>query len=103
MILLKVKALHSFIEKSVGLIGQKNIYPIYFTTRFGIHTFGMKSPIDVLILDSNKQVVKMIHSLPASRLFFWPPQYKDVLELPPGTIKEKGIKISEKVALDYSH
>jgi len=95
--LIRVKTLRSFNERIVGLIGERNPYPVYFTTRGAIHTFGMRSAIDVVILDKNKKVVKLKKNLKPNRLFFWNPKYKGVLELPPGNISKRGIKIGEKV------
>lgn len=100
--ILKVKALRSFKEKSVGLIGEKNIYPVYFTTRWGIHTFGVLFPIDVIIMDTNNRVVKIVQNLKPNRMLLWNPKYKDIIELPKDTIKIKGIKIGEKITLEES-
>ncbi len=83
----KVKILTSFSEKLIGLIGEKNIYPVYFETYGAIHTFGMRSVIDVVILDKNNKVVKIKKELKPNKLFFWNPKYKRVLELPTGTMK----------------
>ena len=47
----------------MGLIG-KDPTPLFFKTRFGIHTFGVITPIDVLILDKNYKVVKIKALLP---------------------------------------
>lgn len=102
MITLKVKILRTWIEKSVGLIGVHQLYPIFFTTRWGIHTFGMKSPIDVLILDNNNRVVKSIKRLPPNYLFFWNPKYDGVIELPPGAILKKKIFIGNQVSFRYN-
>jgi len=97
MIELKVKTLNTLAEKTVGLIDADPVYPVYFTTRWGIHTFGMKSPIDVLILNNDNRVVKLVHALPPNRIFFWNPRYFQVLELPPGTIGEKRIHLGDEV------
>lgn len=99
MVTLKVKILRTLIEKSVGLIGAKRAYPIFFTTRWGIHTFGMRSPIDVLILDSDNRVVVIRHRLQPKRILFWNPIYDRVIELPPGTIAKRKIAISNQIAL----
>ena len=87
----------NFIEKTIGLIGKKNPHAIFFKTRFGIHTFGMQFPIDVLILDSKNNVVKCKENFKPNRLFLWNPKYNGVLELPEGTIKTKKIKINDKI------
>ena len=99
MITLHAKHLLSLQEKSMGLIGKKNIFPVYFTTRFGIHTFGVLWPIDVLILNDDNVVVKIVEGLPPNRVLFWNPKYNQVVELPSGTIKEKGIILADTVKI----
>jgi hypothetical protein len=97
--ILAVKVLNHPWEKTRGLIGAKKPYPVFFTTRFGIHTFGLRFPIDVLILDSQFMVVKAKKQLSPNRLFFWSIFYKHVLELPAGEITRRKIKIGEKIKL----
>lgn len=98
MIEIPVKKLHGFLQKTKGLLGAYP-YPVYFTTRFGVHTFGMKSPIDVLILDSQGIIVKIKENLVPNRVFFWNPLYSNVLELPSGTVYKKNIRIGTKIRL----
>lgn len=64
-----------------------NIYPVYFETRFGIHTFGMTKPIDVFILNKENKVVKICKSIKPGRIFIWNPKYYKVLETPVDFIK----------------
>jgi uncharacterized protein len=74
--------LKSIINKSMGLIGQQKSKPLIFKTRFGIHTFFLKFPIDVLIMDKNMKVVKVKRSLKPNRFLFWNPLHDLVIELP---------------------
>ena len=60
MLNLKVKRLETLKEKTLGLIGREKVTPVIFETRFGIHTFGLKVPIDVLILDNKNKVARKI-------------------------------------------
>lgn len=69
MIELKVKILKSFKDKTVGLLGAKSAYPVLMKTRFGIHTFGMKFPIDALVLDKKSRVVKICENLKPNGVF----------------------------------
>lgn len=97
MVKLKAKRLKSFKEKTIGLINKDKETAVIFETRFGIHTFGLKFPIDVLILNSQNKVVKHRLNLLPNRIFLWNPIYKTVLELPKGTIKSKGIGKGETI------
>lgn len=97
---IKVKQLNSILDKSIGLIG-KEISPVYFTTRYGIHTFGVKKPIDILILDNAKKIVKIKQSLLSNRIFFWNPRFSKVIELPQGTVEKMGARVGDKVDLRF--
>jgi uncharacterized protein len=86
-------------NKIVGLIGKKKAETIFLKTRFGIHTFGVKFPIDVLILDSKNQVVKIMENLKQGRIFVWNPIYNNVVEMPKDFLKNRKIKIGDKIRL----
>lgn len=85
----------NLVEKARGLIGKKPS-PLFFQTRFGIHTFGMHYPIDVAILDDKQNVVAMKTSLQPNRIFLWNIKYKNVLELPAGKYR---LKCGNKIRL----
>lgn len=94
---LKVKEAISLKEKLFGLVGQINITPTLFQTHFGIHTFFMKAPIDVIVLNKNCEVMILKQNLKPWKIFFWNPIYKSIIELPWGFIKEKKIKIGDRI------
>lgn len=88
-------------RKIKGLTGEKKAYPVYFKTHFGIHTFGVKFPIDVLILDDDSRVVRLAKNLQPNRIFIWNPKYNRVIELPSGFIEKKQIILGEKIGLAF--
>jgi len=98
MVTLKVRELKSWKEKISGLIGKEKPEAILIHTRFGIHTFFLKFPIDIVIIDNKNKVVNA-KTISPTHIFFWNPIYKKVLELPAETIKEKGIKIGDKIKI----
>lgn len=100
MIELKVKLLESFKDKILGLINKEKAYPVLIRTRFGIHTFGLKFPIDVIILDKNNKVVKISQNLKQNRVFIWFPFFDKVIEIPKGEVKNNNIKIGNIVKLN---
>ena len=95
MSLNKLRVAKGFWQQTKGLIGEQKIQPTLFTTRFGIHTFGMKVPLDILVLDKHKRVVKVKESLLPNHLFFWNPKYSLVVELPEGFVKCNKIKLGQ--------
>lgn len=76
----------SFFDKSLGLLNKNKPRSVILKTRFGIHTFGLKEQIDVLILNKQNKVVSLKHSLNPGRLFTWDIRYSTVIELPAGTV-----------------
>ena len=86
-----LKEAKSFLDQFFGLLRQSNPRSLLFSTRFGIHTFGLRELIDVMVLDGGMKVIKMATVKPNS-LFFWNPKYNKVLELPKGTIKKSKTK-----------
>jgi uncharacterized membrane protein (UPF0127 family) len=99
MIEIKARKLTSLTEKSIGLLKNKEPEAVYFKTRWGIHTFFMKFPIDILILDRKGRVVTIWKQMKPNRVFLWNPLYDTVLELPAGTIENKKIKPGEIINL----
>lgn len=82
-----------------GLLGTKHPQLVWFRTRWGIHTFGMHYPIDVVILDEERNVQVVKEQLLPQRFFFWNPRYDLVIELPAGTIEHKKITQGHHIAL----
>jgi uncharacterized membrane protein (UPF0127 family) len=99
MVELKVKYLKTYREMSVGLLGAVRAENMYFKTRFGIHTFFMKFPIDVMILDRQNRVAAIKKNLKPFRIFFWNPKNDGVVELQEGTIEREKIRVGEQITL----
>ena len=82
-----LKVFKSALEKTLGLLGKKE-QTVLFKTRFGIHTFFLKTPIDVMILNNEYKVVKLKKELRPNRIFLWNPKFEIVIETQSGKIKE---------------
>lgn len=102
MTTIKVKKMNSWKGKICGNIGKKEIESIYFETRWGIHTFGLRKPIDVVILDTHNQIRVLKQNLKPNRIFFWNPRYYQIIELPKGYILKNGIKVGRKITLTFT-
>ena len=98
MITIKAAYLKSRRARMIGLLGRHKAIPIYLKTHFGIHTFGLKFPIDVLILDRSNKIVKMVENLLPNQVFLWLPIYDQVYELPSGYISQHHIKTGDLIA-----
>ena len=86
-------------EKSEGLLKSGADAALFFKTRWGIHTFGMKFPIDCLVLDGDMKIVALRANVMPGRFFFWNPRYQNVLELPAGTMAHTGTEIGDAIKL----
>lgn len=97
-----IKAYHAMhlLQKVKGLTGKKP-FPLFFQTHFGIHTFGMTSSLDIVILDDSFRIKKIKENLLPNRIFLWNILYKNVLELPPGTIKSKNLRLGKTITLHF--
>lgn len=90
MIKIEVERLN-FLKSFTGLLFEMEGKRVYFETRWGIHTFFMKYPIDVLVLNKKSRVVAFKKDLKPNRIFVWNMLYKRVLELPSGFIASHNI------------
>ncbi len=91
-----LKFAESFIDRALGLLKQDNPRSLLFKTRWGIHTFFLKEPIDVIVLNQKKHVV-IQKTVKSNRFFFWNPKFDTIIELPLGTIKRSKLKIGDKL------
>ncbi len=57
-------------------------FPLFWC---GVHTFGMRFPIDVIVMDDAYIVQTVRRNLKPNRFFFWNPKYRNVIEFPAGT------------------
>lgn len=87
------------LNKIKGLINSQSARPVLIRTRFGIHTFGLKFNIDILVLDNENAVVKLIEGIKPNRIFIWNPFFDKVIELSAGTIKKNKIKLGTQLVI----
>lgn len=83
----------NFKGKSLGISFIEKPKSIFFKTHFGLHTFFVNFPLDIVILDKNGKVVKLKKNLQPNKIFLWNPLYGSVLELPAGTIDKLKMEI----------
>ena len=61
----------------------------------GVHTIGMKMPIDVVYLDSRYRVVHVCHTLPPFRIAAVKFKARSVIELPAGTLAQTRTSVGD--------
>ncbi len=104
----KVTVADNLLARLTGLLGTVRPDPqkaLYLTPCAGVHTFGMKYPIDVVFLDGQGKVVRLFQNLPPNRMTKVIPSAKSALELPPDTIAAHAIQTGDclKVITDARH
>jgi len=89
----------SLLDQSLGLLKYPVPTAMLLKTRYGIHTFGMKYPIDILILDKQNNIVSIKENLKPNNIFVWNIKYETVLELPAGTIRKTQTKLNDHLKI----
>ena len=89
------------IDKSLGLLKKGSPKTLIFKTRFGIYTFFLKEPIEIVVLDKDLKVVKLKESLKPNRLFFWNPKYFWIIELVSGSINKSKIQKGDLLKFNW--
>lgn len=88
--------------RKTGLLKHDRLDPgdgLWITPCEGVHTAGMKFPIDVLFLNRKRKVVKIRPAMPRWRmaLCLWA---HSVLELPSGTAAETGTAAGDQLEFE---
>lgn len=91
---------NTFFKRAIGLLNRNSIRPgegLLLDNCHGIHTVGMRFPIDVLFLDKGLRVIRVAINL---KPFHVGPAVKDaiyVLELPAGTIDQTKTEVGDQI------
>jgi uncharacterized membrane protein (UPF0127 family) len=98
----KVRKADSFLTRLVGLLKRTHLGPeeaLWLMPSKGIHTIGMKFPIDVVFLDKNNLVVAIVSGLVPYRMtgVHWKGQ--SVLELPKGTLQKSRTEVGDQLEI----
>jgi len=95
-----VEVADSVFGRMKGLIGKEGLdegSSLWIKPCRGVHTIGMKFPIDVLFLDSGNRVVWMKQDMPPNRLSRIVFKARSVLELPAGTVSAAETRVGDKI------
>lgn len=75
---------------------------LWITPCHGVHTLGMRFPIDVLYLDADHVVLHVQQSLRPWRFAPIRLQAASVLELPPATLQSTGTQVGDRIEIQTS-
>lgn len=98
----KVKRADNFFTRLVGLLRRKHLGPeeaLWLMPARGIHTIGMKFPIDAVFLNKHNTVVGVVcNFLPYRVSRIYRTAYS-VLELPRGTIQKSTTAVGDQLEI----
>lgn len=98
----KVRKADNFLTRLIGLLKRTHLGPeeaLWLMPSKGIHTIGMKFPIDVVFLNKSHQVIGIISGLLPYRVSAVHLRGYSVLELPSGTIKKSRTEVGDQLEI----
>jgi hypothetical protein len=101
----KVRKADNFVTRLVGLLKRKTLGPeeaLWLLPSKGIHTIGMKFPIDVIFLNGKNKVVSIIPAMAPQRVSWFRFTAYSVLELPEGTIRKSRTEIGDELEISLA-
>lgn len=87
-------------RRTVGLIGRRGLdfgEGLWIVPCNGVHTFGMRFAIDVIMVDRDCRVVAMQQGLQPNRVLLPKRGGHSVVELPTGTIEAAGVRVGDRL------
>lgn len=101
----KVRKADNFLTRLVGLLKRTHLGPeeaLWLMPSKGIHTIGMKFPIDVVFLTKRNEVIGLISGLAPYRISTVHLRGYSVIELPNGTIKKSHTELGDKLEISLA-
>ena len=97
------KAARGYWPRFVGLLGRSSLGPgegLLLEPCTSVHTAFMRFTIDVIYIDRERRVVKLVPNLKPFRASGVLKGAHSVIELPAGTIAETGTAVGDELAFD---
>jgi uncharacterized membrane protein (UPF0127 family) len=98
----KVRKADNFLTRLVGLLKRTNLGPeeaLWLIPSKGIHTIGMKFPIDVVFLSRSNVVLGLVSGLVPYRITGVRLRGHSVLELPKDTLKKSRTEVGDQLEI----
>lgn len=97
----RIRKAVTFFQRTWGLLGRKQIKKgegLHIPKCRSIHTFFMRFPIDVVFIDDDNNITRVVPGLVPFRIAFGPRNTAGVLELPAGTLKDNRCVAGDKIS-----
>ena len=89
-------------ERRTGLLRHTGLAPgegLWIVPYEAVHTFRMKFPIDVIFIDRNKRVTKIVPNMKRSRMAMsW--RGRSVIELAAGAAEKTGTEVGDQLEIE---
>ncbi|HEX2929441.1 MAG TPA: DUF192 domain-containing protein [Candidatus Binatia bacterium] len=101
----KVRKADNFVTRLIGLLKRKHLGPeeaLWLMPSKGIHTIGMKFPIDVVFLNKDHHVLGIVSGMMPYRVSAVHLRGYSVLELPSGTLKKSRTEVGDQLEISLA-
>lgn len=95
--------LSNHLRRTLGHINRNGIpgdCALFISPCQGIYTIGMRKPIDIVFLDGEMRVLKMLRNFPPNCYAEPAPGTVSALELPAERLSETGTSVGDTIAMD---
>ena len=99
----RARVADGFIDRMLGFLNRKYIdleEALWLPRCASIHTMGMRQPIDVLFLDRENRVVRVLCNVPSNRLAVICRGASSVIELGAGALQRSDVLIGDRFSLE---
>ncbi len=89
-------------ERLVGFLGREQIelnQGLWFASCRCVHTFGMRTAIDLVFVDGQERIVRLVPAAPPWRIY-GELRARAVIELPAGTARQAQLSLGDHLALE---
>lgn len=98
----RIRIAQTSLSRMFGLLGRNHISPgegLLIHPSQGVHTIGMRFPIDVVFLDLHLHVIRLCRSMQPFRVTTIRWKARSVLELPDGTIARTSTQLGDELRI----
>jgi hypothetical protein len=96
----RVLKVTSFWGRLTGLAGRQSLHPetgIWLIPCNGVHTFGMRFALDIIVLDREMRVLQILREVPPGRICRGVTDGFSTLEMPAGAAFSTGVVVGDQL------
>ena len=96
----------TFLSRLVGLLGTSSLPAdscLFLNASLGVHTFGMKYPIDIVALDRERRILGIWEQVPPRKVRAVGLKTSSILELQAGVARQCGLLVGDRLRVKPVH